>query len=77
MISKLLYRCRRMVLVWQVNGLESRIDYMRGKELLCSSSKYYWLSKLVLKEQVDAINLQIVQLDATEMSKGDAHVVVR
>ena len=67
MIRKLLYRFRRQVLVCRVNWLGRSIK----------EEKY--VSK-VDQRTLDDFNLglnQIIKLDATEMSKGEAHVVVR
>ena len=77
MIRRLLYLFRRMVLVWRLRRLERKIEDVRGKEFWSAGRKYYWLHDVRLEEQLDAINLQLNKLDATEMSKGDAHVVVR
>ena len=57
MIRKLLYRFRRMVLVWRLRRLRNR--------------------SLLIHRQIGKTNKKIAKLDATEMSKGEAHVVVR
>ena len=67
MIRKLLYRFRRMVLVWQLERLRSRLLLTHRLQL----DRPNLLQKLVIQ------NLHIAQLDATEMSKGEAYVGIR
>ena len=64
MIRKLLYRFRRQVLVWQVDWIWHR---MKSSDRL----QYRLYTKLKTTKAA------LVKLDATEMSKGEAHVVVR
>ena len=77
MIRKLLYRFRRLVLVWRLRWLERESKGVRSKVLWYGGKQYYWIRDLRLEEQLDAINIQIIKLDAAEMSKGEAHVIVR
>ena len=76
MIRKLLYRFRRMVLVWRFH----RLQFMAGAtydryKVWVESGQYSDYRRLF--EKMRSIKLQLAKLDATEMSKGEAHVVVR
>ena len=65
MIRKLLYRFRRQVLVWKASRLKRRFDAIpHGSDRLYLDSRR-------------KVDIQLAKLDATEMSKGEAHVVVR
>ena len=67
MIRKLLYRFRRMVLVWELRLLQRRLG-MAQRFYMDSQSKY---------DAVYLLQAKIMALDATEMSKGEAYVIVR
>ena len=67
MIRKLLYRFRRMALEWRLSRLKNKFYRMRN----CN------ISPAQLFYQINETRLQLAKLDATEMSKGEAHVVVR
>ena len=67
MIRRLLYRFRRRVLVWRLSRIQRRID-----DALHRGKTYRHLLEPHL-----ITNVKIMRLDATEMSKGEAYVVVR
>ena len=68
MIRKLLYRFRRMVLVRRL----SRLKYNR-----MIADRRYHENHLSLLVRIEMTSVMITKLDATEMSKGEAYVVVR
>ena len=67
MIRKLLYRFRRMVLVWQLERLRSRLLLTHRLQR----------ARPDLLQKIVKTDLQIAQIDYDEMSKGEAHVVVK
>ena len=67
MIRKLLYLFRRQVLVWRLRRLERRRDH----------AFFFDLPLIGIMQKLFITRCRIIKLDATEMSKGDAHVVVR
>ena len=68
MIRKLLYRFRRLVLVWRLGRI--------SRNRIIADIRYQE-NYLSLLRKRGSIKLQLAKLDATEMSKGEAHVVVR
>ena len=70
MIRKLLYRFRRMVLVWKLRWLRFRRLFIGGEHYFNYRNDSGW-------SEIKSIRAKIARLDATEMSKGEAHVVVR
>ena len=68
MIRKLLYRFRRLVLVWRLGRI--------SRNRIIADIRYQE-NYLSLLRKRGSIKLQLAKLDAAEMSKGEAHVVVR
>ena len=64
MTRKLLYRFRRLVLVWKLRRLRDWLNFTQGLN-----------SYLYTKYSITCG--QIAKLDAAEMSKGRAEVIVR
>ena len=67
MIRKLLYRFRRMVLVWRLDRLGRRLK----------AARYFRLVEPGLWIEIDSIQSRLNKLDASEMSKGEAYVGIR
>ena len=67
MIHKLLYQVRRRVLVWRLDRLSRKLK----------AARYFRLVEPGLWIEIDSIQSQLNKLDATEISKGEAHVIVR
>ena len=67
MIRKLLYRFRRMVLVWRLDWLVHRLK--RVSPLRAYDSPIW--------DEIDVASDELVRLDAAEISKGEAYVIVR
>ena len=67
MIRKLLYRFRRMVLVWRLDRLSRRLKV----------SHYFQNVDIRVWDEIDMTTKQLNKLDATEMSKGEAYVGIR
>ena len=64
MIRKLLYRFRRLVLVWRRRIFQFMMN---------TTARFHYFAF----DKVQKTNVKLTKLDASEMSKGEAYVIVR